>query len=707
MANAEVPAGSQLLFGLKRKYPHDPTRKVYEAARYGDSVLLSEFLQEMNASERASVLKTKTFASGGEWTPLLAAAKEGNLDCVKVLLSFKADIEGRGKVLICGEDVNTYRTCTPLCVAASYGHVNVMSCLVQNGADVNARADDSCTPLMEASRNGCKDEVTFLLEHGADIDLQDKNGATALHYAVHKPYSRHVNVLSRLVESGADVNARRINDDCTPLMMASKNGNVDVITFLVEHGAKVDLQDKGGDTALHYAVSGEDVTTLHYAFHIPAPSSCTCHQTTVFLKLLALGASQVYNNHQLTPLLYACNKGKISVVEDLLQQLEYTDEQRIHALELLGASLAATVWPSTEKAFEYIKRGMRRRFKYPSHPLLKEPVEPVEAYQNRKESQTIEELSQKEGDKNSIIMESLIIRQRILGANNIELLGPIQDVAFYYTKNNTIISRGLRRHAMNIARNCNKSAILDLHYLTCDLYAKFWNNVLPKENILLELLEHVVFEYEKKQKLRNEFAINLSYLLECTVKLVQIVTKFKHCEKSKTLHESALLQRIVCLNPRDHLGNTLLHKAVHKRMAAEQYYLKTIPGFNICTGQVFKFPCPDTVKLLLNTGFSVNVVNNNGDTPLHTAVTFRTSSDKIHLLTDTLKVLLDGGAHHDFVNNDGKKAIDIAYTNEACSILSEKRKLELKCISARAVKRFEVPYLGIVPKTLEKYISRH
>ena len=81
--------------------------------------------------------------------------------------------------------------------------------------------------------------------------------------------------------------------------------------------------------------------------------------------------------------------------------------------------------------------------------------------------------------------------------------------------------------------------------------------------------------------------------------------------------------------------------------------------------------------------------------------------DKTSHLIDMLEVLLDGGAHHDFVNNDGKTAMDMAQTDSARMILSEKRKMELKCISARAVKKFGLPYLGMVPKTLEKYISMH
>lgn len=51
--------------------------------------------------------------------------------------------------------------------------------------------------------------------------------------------------------------------------------------------------------------------------------------------------------------------------------------------------------------------------------------------------------------------------------------------------------------------------------------------------------------------------------------------------------------------------------------------------------------------------------------------------------------------------------MDLGKTDEARSILWDQRKLKLKCLSARAVKRFGPSYLGVVPKMLEKFISMH
>ena len=82
----------------------------------------------------------------------------------------------------------------------------------------------------------------------------------------------------------------------------------------------------------------------------------------------------------------------------LIQRPEITKEQKIEALELLGASIITKCDPGIERGFEYIKHGIEERFANPSQPLLKKQMEPVKAYQNRKECQTLDALAQIEGD---------------------------------------------------------------------------------------------------------------------------------------------------------------------------------------------------------------------------------------------------------------------------------------------------------------------
>ena len=598
---------------------------------------------------------------------------------------------------------------TPLIVASREGHVDVVSFLVEHGADLNLQCKAGDTALMTACLFNKRDVVIFLVEHGANVNLQsDGSGSTALHLFLYgiPMYSddNYCNVLSSLIENGADVNAC-MRDDCTPLMMASTNGHVNAVALLVEHGANMDIQDKDGDTALHYAVTTREAKEGKYC---------------VVEKLLDLGAAQLYNNYHLTPLLQASNIGDNLMVDDFLKRAEYTKKQRIDALELLGAFFATNFdppdddppdddppdddppyrTPDTARAFHYMKCGMTERFQDPSQPLFKQPMEPVEAYLFRKESQTLDELARIEGDKCAIIMEGLIIRERILGTDNTALLGPIITVVVHGVHWNFdfAICIGLYRHAIKIAKHCDQPISSEIRSIIIALDLR--NVYLNQKDFVLELLEEIVLEYETQKKTRkyeSEFKcldidFDLRCMLDVSMQVVQIITKFKFFEAAKMSHVSGLLRKLCNLNVRDDHGNTLLHRAVEHRSG----------------GSGGGFPCINTVKLLLNAGINVNAINDEGDTPLHQAVKYPPMRpNNIDHMTNILEALLDGGAHHDFVNNEGKTAMDLAPTDEARRILSEKEKLELKCISARAVKKYGLLYLGVVPKILEKYISMH
>ena len=155
---------------LRGKHRYDPEVEEFRGnwGMFENSVLLNEVLQETNSSERTSVLEKKMYASFCyeklKVTPLIFAAKNGNVDCVKVLLKYKADIEGRAgddNDRKCWHNVDccdgcdflwkrTYscKSCTPLFAAASYGHLDVLSCLLENGSDVNACSIyTTCTPV--------------------------------------------------------------------------------------------------------------------------------------------------------------------------------------------------------------------------------------------------------------------------------------------------------------------------------------------------------------------------------------------------------------------------------------------------------------------------------------------------------------------------------------------------------------------------------
>ena len=107
-------------------------------------------------------------ARGGmEVTPIHAAASEGHVDILAVLLEHGADLDGQG---VCGE--------TPLHRAFRNGQLKAGNYLLDRGAYVNARDNSDQTPLTFAVMRGDAQAVQLLLEHGADANVRDESGRT-------------------------------------------------------------------------------------------------------------------------------------------------------------------------------------------------------------------------------------------------------------------------------------------------------------------------------------------------------------------------------------------------------------------------------------------------------------------------------------------------------------------------------------------------
>lgn len=85
----------------------------------------------------------------------------------------------------------------------------------------------------------------------ADLDRPNIGGWTPLMYAA---YVGHDTIVNLLLDYHVDVNARTATRyAATPLMLAASCGNESIVFFLLQSGAKIDIQDKRGWTCLFYA----------------------------------------------------------------------------------------------------------------------------------------------------------------------------------------------------------------------------------------------------------------------------------------------------------------------------------------------------------------------------------------------------------------------------------------------------------------------
>ena len=584
--------------------------EVYQAARDGSSKL-TKLLRRLKTEQRRTALETKTKDGNHFATPFIIAAHNGQLNSVKSLLEYGADIEARGMLKI--EDKVSIEGCTPLLAAAASGYLDVVRLLIKRKANVEGRTSTGATPLRAAAYKGHIDIVRYLVKR-----------------------------------CGADVNARN-NYDSTPLKVACYCGHVSVVTYLINKGASINLQSEDGTTALHVAVQGGHIK--------------------IVLQLLALGASQTPNDLGLTPLLYACDECSIEMVEHIINRPECTKEQRIDALELLGATIANNECRDTEKAFSYMKRGMEMRYEDPAHPLLKKKMEPVEAYQNRKESQTLEELALLEGDDHAIGMEGLIIRERILGSDNPAILYEIRfRGAVLADSEQYDLCIGLWQRAMEKAMNCDFPITEDLERLT-DLFGEMLQKgKLLSPNSIEEVFEILVAASEKRTEERMSKNLQEEHenkeqeetLQYSALYLLMIYTKVK----VQNANMIDFLQRFLRLNPRNNDRNTLLHLAAWHETPIKEDNVR----------RVCKLPCVETMKLILHAGCDVNAVNTEGNTPLHLAVKYKPAEpEDVEILREMLLLLLDIGADPNVANKNGQTPLESCESDAAGRILSGKK----------------------------------
>jgi len=118
------------------------------------------------------------------------------------------------------------------------------------------------TPFLRAALSGDIEAMRLLLEYGANPNIPTYEGTTALmaaagvNWAETQTYTESKEHLLEAVklclELGADVNASN-SMGLTAALGAINRGSNDILSYLVEHGARLDVKDKEGRTAMNWA----------------------------------------------------------------------------------------------------------------------------------------------------------------------------------------------------------------------------------------------------------------------------------------------------------------------------------------------------------------------------------------------------------------------------------------------------------------------
>jgi ankyrin repeat protein len=130
---------------------------------------------------------------------------------------------------------------------------------LKGGISPDAVDTDGIPAVMAATLFGDARLVDVLLAHHADPNAKGPGGTTALMWAV-----TDLAKVRSLLEHGASVNAKSDTDRTALLVAASYPRTVDVLRLLLERGADLRAQDKGGATALSLAARSADIDVVRF-----------------------------------------------------------------------------------------------------------------------------------------------------------------------------------------------------------------------------------------------------------------------------------------------------------------------------------------------------------------------------------------------------------------------------------------------------------
>jgi ankyrin repeat protein len=231
---------------------------------------LSDAIDKNDTATASSLILSRSVNLNGEPWPLHCAAQRGRVEIMTMLLDVGADINA--------VDEDRYTACH---VAIWYDHFDALKLLVERGADLGVVDSNGRSLLSSVARNENNERFAILLlDAGAPLDIlsndelmglvssvavfnrllargvnftamRDEDGAKLSHYVARNRKVTSEDDLRFLVNVCGKDAIRAVNNyGETSLHWASSSGNDSAVRVLVELGADIDRQDSSGLTAL-------------------------------------------------------------------------------------------------------------------------------------------------------------------------------------------------------------------------------------------------------------------------------------------------------------------------------------------------------------------------------------------------------------------------------------------------------------------------
>jgi ankyrin repeat protein len=280
---------------------------------------------------------------------------------------------------------------TALVFAAREGDLESTRNLITGGADVNQVTQYGWTPLLTATQNRHYVLAAFLLDHGADPNLANNGGWTPLYlatdnrnieggdYPVRTSDLDHLEFINTLIARGANVNARAkdstetrtiftmqwlYEDGATPFLRAAQSGDLELMKLLVAHGADPHIPTANNVTALAVAAGIGWVQGVTYE-----RSEQSAVEAVKWCLELGIDPNAVDGDGR-TALHGAAHKGGNAVVELLVAHGAKLDARDGGSRDTVAGEQLGRGWLPVEYADGLVRVGVQSAIAHPDTAAL-------------------------------------------------------------------------------------------------------------------------------------------------------------------------------------------------------------------------------------------------------------------------------------------------------------------------------------------------
>jgi uncharacterized protein len=273
-------------------------------------------------------------------------------------------------------------------LAAREGDIESARALLDGGADVNQITEYGWTPLLTAINNRNYALASLLMDRGADPNIANKGGWTPLYiatdnrnieggdYPVPKPDLDHLEIITKLLDKGADPNARVkedtltrtiftmqwfFEDGATAFARAAQSSDTALMKLLLKYNADPRLATRNGDTAITLSGGIGWVEGVTY-------ERSREENVEALRMLLDLGLDpNTANSEGRTALMGAALKGRNEAIQLLVDRGARLDlrDHGSRDTDKTGSAAAGHTWQAIDYADGLVRAGVQGAIAYP------------------------------------------------------------------------------------------------------------------------------------------------------------------------------------------------------------------------------------------------------------------------------------------------------------------------------------------------------